>query len=35
VELKDGTRFRNMEFIRIDGNKIKEIDVYFGSNITP
>lgn len=33
VELEDGTRFRNTEYIRIEGNKIKEIDVYFGSNI--
>jgi ketosteroid isomerase-like protein len=34
VQLKDGTRFRNTEYIRIDGDQIKEIDVYFGSNIT-
>lgn len=34
AELKDGTRFRNTEYIRIEGNKIKEEEVYFGRNIT-
>jgi hypothetical protein len=36
-ELKDGARFRNTEYFRIEGNKIKEVEVYFGSfvNRTP
>ncbi len=34
VELRDGTQFRNVEYIRTDGNQVKEIDVYFGANIT-
>lgn len=34
AELKDGTRFRNTEYFRIEGNKIKEIDVYFGATLT-
>lgn len=34
AELKDGTTFRNTEFIRMEGNKIKEVDVYFGASIT-
>jgi ketosteroid isomerase-like protein len=34
AELKDGTTFRNTEYIRIEGNKIKEVDVYFGATIT-
>ncbi len=34
AELKDGTTFRNTEYVRIEGNKIKEVDVYFGANIT-
>jgi len=33
AELEDGAKFRNTEYIRIEGNKIKEVDVYFGSNI--
>jgi ketosteroid isomerase-like protein len=33
-ELKDGTRFRNTEYFRIEGNKIKEVEVYFGSSVT-
>jgi ketosteroid isomerase-like protein len=32
-ELKDGARFRNTEYFRIEGNKIKEVEVYFGSSI--
>jgi ketosteroid isomerase-like protein len=32
AELKDGTKFRNMEFIRFEGDKIKSVDVYFGAN---
>src|SRR5512142_2498670 len=32
AELKDGTKFRNMEFIRFVGEKIKSVDVYFGAN---
>lgn len=34
AELDDGTRFRNVEYFRIEENKIREIDVYFGSIIT-
>lgn len=34
AELDDGTKFRNVEYFKIEGNKIKEIDVYFGANIT-
>jgi len=34
AELDDGTQFRNVEYFRIEGNKIREIDVYFGSNVT-
>jgi|SRR5215813_413112 len=30
-ELKDGSRFRNTEYFRIEGNKIREVEVYFGS----
>ena len=30
-EPKVGPRFRNTEFFRIEGNKIKEVGVYFGS----
>jgi ketosteroid isomerase-like protein len=35
AELKDGTRFRNVEYFQIDGNKIKAVEVYFGAAITP
>lgn len=28
---KDGKRFRNTEFFRFDGDRIKRIDVYFGA----
>ena len=31
AELKDGTTFRNTEYIRLEGNKIREVEVYFGS----
>jgi ketosteroid isomerase-like protein len=31
AELKDGTTFRNTEFIKIEGNKLREVEVYFGS----
>ena len=31
AELKDGTIFRNTEYIRLEGNKIREVEVYFGS----
>lgn len=34
AELKDGTRFRNTEYIKVEGNKIKEEEVYFGRSIT-
>jgi ketosteroid isomerase-like protein len=32
-ELKDGKRFRNTEFFRIEDGKIREVDVYFGRNV--
>ncbi len=31
AELKDGITFRNTEYIRIEGNKIREVEVYFAS----
>ena len=31
VVSKDGKRFRNTEFFRFDGDRIKGIDVYFGA----
>ncbi|GAC1654761.1 MAG: nuclear transport factor 2 family protein [Ktedonobacteraceae bacterium] len=31
AELKNGTKFRNVEYYKIEGNKIKEVEVYFGS----
>jgi ketosteroid isomerase-like protein len=31
VATKDGKRFRNTEFFRFDGDKIRSIDVYFGA----
>ncbi|MCB0196240.1 MAG: nuclear transport factor 2 family protein [Anaerolineae bacterium] len=34
AKLDDGTQFRNVEYFKIDGNKVKEIDVYFGSIVT-
>ena len=35
VELKDGSKFRNTEFMRTRGNQIVEVEVYFGrSNLT-
>ena len=30
-EPKGGGKFRNTEFFRIEGNKIKEVEVYYGS----
>jgi ketosteroid isomerase-like protein len=30
AELKDGSKFRNTEYFRLEGNKLKEVDVYFG-----
>ena len=32
VVTKDGKRFRNTEFFRFDGDKIRSIDVYFGAS---
>ena len=29
-ETKDGRRFRNSELFRVEGGKIREIDVYYG-----
>jgi ketosteroid isomerase-like protein len=31
VVAKDGKRFRNTEFFRFDGERIRSIDVYFGA----
>jgi ketosteroid isomerase-like protein len=31
VVSKDGKRFRNTEFFRFDGERIRSIDVYFGA----
>ena len=30
-KIKNGGRSRNTEFFTIEGNKIKEVEVYFGS----
>lgn len=30
-ELKAGDRFRNVEWLRFEGHKLKEVEVYFGS----
>jgi ketosteroid isomerase-like protein len=32
VVAKDGKRFRNTEFFRFDGDKVRSIDVYFGAS---
>jgi ketosteroid isomerase-like protein len=32
VVTKEGKRFRNTEFFRFDGDKIRSIDVYFGAS---
>lgn len=34
-ELKGGGTFRNTEYFRIEGNKIKEVYVYFGGDTAP
>ena len=34
AELKDGSKFRNVEYLRFEGDKIKSVDVYFGANVT-
>jgi ketosteroid isomerase-like protein len=34
AELTDGSKFRNVEYIRFEGDKIKAVDVYFGPAIT-
>jgi ketosteroid isomerase-like protein len=31
VVTRDGKRFRNTEFFRFDGSKVRSIDVYFGA----
>jgi ketosteroid isomerase-like protein len=31
AELKNGMHFRNTEFYRLEGNKIQEVQVFFGS----
>ncbi len=35
AELVDGTQFRNTEYIRVEGGKLKEVQVYFGAAISP
>lgn len=34
AELIDGSKFRNTEYIRFEGHKIKKVDVYFGASLT-
>ncbi|HEY1290167.1 MAG TPA: nuclear transport factor 2 family protein [Burkholderiales bacterium] len=29
----DGTRFRNTEYLRVEGGKVREVDVYFGRDL--
>ena len=31
--ISDGIRFRNTEYFRVEGGKIKEVDVYFGRDL--
>jgi ketosteroid isomerase-like protein len=31
VERKTGAKFRNTEYFRVEGNKIREVEVFFGS----
>ena len=31
AELKDASTFRSTEYIRVEGNRIREVEVYFGS----
>jgi hypothetical protein len=31
AELKNGTTFRNTEYYKLEGNKIQEVEVFFGS----
>ena len=33
AELVDGSRFRNVEYMRFAGDKLAEVDVYFGSTL--
>ena len=33
AERRDGARFRNVEYFRIEGDEIKEVDVFFGGEI--
>lgn len=32
-ELKNGTKFRNSEYLQVVAGKIQEVDVYFGRNV--
>lgn len=32
-QLTDGTRFRNVEYFKFDGARIKGVEVYFGRNL--
>jgi ketosteroid isomerase-like protein len=34
VAARDGKRFRNTEFFRFEGERIRSIDVYFGANVS-
>ena len=33
AESGDGNMFRNTEYIRTDGHKVQEVDVYFGGSV--
>jgi len=33
-EMVDGKRFRNTEYFRLEGGKVREVDVYFGRDVT-
>jgi ketosteroid isomerase-like protein len=34
AETRDGSRFRNTEYIRTDGRQVTEVNVYFGGSVT-
>ena len=33
-EIADGKRFRNTEYFRLEDGKVREVDVYFGRDVT-
>jgi ketosteroid isomerase-like protein len=33
-EMADGKRFRNTEYFRLEDGKVREVDVYFGRDVT-